>query len=323
MEKDVKDAAPEADNVGPFDGDHSSAIDGGCPDQWPHLHPRAKALMTASGAKRIRYALADRFIVYPGLTGILNRIHWLVLEPRNSRARGELYLGPPGSGKSSISQVIQRAYPISARDEGETPAPKAVAISISGARTITAVLTRLRTAIGVPMGYRNIENLTEILLESLKRANCRLLILDEMQDLLNMREGEQMRVLETIKRVMNEVKLSVVGFGDIRAETAFNVDQHIRARFKTFAIPKWEEGDEFAGFLKALEQHLPLNNRSDLARPEIQKILMKETGGQLDAMLARIKNAAAVAIADGTERITKAMLEVDLPRPPVDVLNER
>jgi hypothetical protein len=286
-----------------------------------HLDPRIRAMLDDPKHKRVQHILADRLIMYDGLDSILNRIHWLVQEPRTSRARGEMYVGPPGSGKSSIALIIQKAYPLDVRDFAGNPKPKAVAISISGARTTKAVLNRILVALGVPTTNRTTGDLEEVVIDTLLRANCRLLIVDEMQDLRQIRESEQLRVLETLKNLMNRVRLSVLGLGDARAEKAFDADPHIRARFSTYAIPAWKEGDDFGDFLSAYERHLPLRYRSSLARPQIQKILLKVTGGQLDGMLRRIKAAALQAIVDGTERITPEMLADELPRPPVHFLN--
>lgn len=286
-----------------------------------HLDPRIRPMLDDPQHKRIQHILADRLIMHHALDSILNRIHWLVQEPRTSRARGEMYVGPPGSGKSSIALVIQKAYPLDVRDFAGNPKPKAVAISISGARTTKAVLNRILVALGVPTTNRTTGDLEEVVIDTLLRANCRLLIVDEMQDLRQIRESEQLRVLETLKNLMNRVRLSVLGLGDARAEKAFDADPHIRARFSTYAVPAWKEGDDFADFLSAYERHLPLRYRSSLARPQIQKLLLKVAGGQLDGMLRRIKAAAVQAIVDGTERITPELLADELPRPPVHFLN--
>jgi hypothetical protein len=285
-----------------------------------HLDPSVLPMLSESKGRRIQHILSDRLIIYKALRVILNRIDWLVQEPRNTRARGEIYVGPPGSGKSSISLLVRMKYPLDARDVDGVRQPKAVAISISGARTTKAVLNRVLKAMGVPTTARSIGDLELVVIDTLVRANIRILIIDELQDLRQLRENEQLRVMETIKNLMNEAKLPVLGLGDGRAEQAFDADPHLKARFSFFSIPAWSEGAEFGEFLTALEKRLPLQNRSDLARPEIQKTLLKKCGALLDGMVRRIKAAAVQAVVDGGERIMPDLLENEPARPSIDNL---
>lgn len=290
-------------------------------DSRAHLNPRIRQWLDEPQHQRIVKILGDRIIIYPGLERILEEAHWLVLEPRCSRARGIIIQGCSNSGKTEITKTIQRHYPIDAVDTPSNRRPRVLMISMSGARTTKAVLNRILERTGVPISRRYTTGDHETLvIQILRKMNCRLLMLDEVQDVLNFQESEQIRVFEVIKHLMNELGMPVLALGADRAVDAFRADGHLAARFESISIPRWTEGEEFAQFLRTHEEFLPLKFRSDLARPEMQKLLIKRTGGILGNIVMLLKKLALNAVVSGEERITRAALDQDQLRPPVSVL---
>ena len=86
-------------------------------------------------------------------------------------------------------------------------------------------------------------------------------------------------------------------------------DAQMRSRFTPFEIPRWRESEELRSLLGGFEQVLPLRKPSGLAqRTIVQFVLAASTG--LTGEISRLLNgAAALAILDGSERITMAHLE--------------
>lgn len=293
-------------------------------DARAHLNPRIFHLLDAPQHQRIEHILMDRIIPYPVFEGILEEVHWLIMAPKCSRARGLIVEGVPNSGKTEIANTVLRHYPISAIDTPTNRRPRAVFISISGARTTKAILNRILEKIGVPTPQSSTMGDREALvIHSLRKMNCCLLIIDEIQDALNFRESEQVRVFEVIKYLMNELRMPVLALGADRAAGAFRADKHLAARFDAITIPQWVVGNEFAHFLRTYEEYLPLKFRSDLARPEIQKILIKETGGITGDIVKKINILAMNAVVSGEERITQEALKQAQVRPPVSVLRSQ
>jgi len=288
-----------------------------------HLREEARSWLDKPIEQRLERILKDIDIIHPDLFGLLNEVHWLIHEPRRRRARGLVISGNPGSGKTVLAAILQKKYPVEgAVAKGPEPVPpKVLAIQMSGIRTTKAMLKRILEATKVPVSKSiTTDDMELLVVDTLRRMNCSLLILDEMQDVLQARESEQLRVLEIIKYLMNALKLPVLALGTEDACVAFRADSHLQARFQILKLSAWKLGDDFKAFLEAYEEHLPLKRPSNLGSMKMQKALVKCTGGNLDAIVTRLQSAAVHAVLDGTERITAEALETKSARPHIEAL---
>lgn len=293
-------------------------------DGFPHLNDRARAHVEHPLAERIRCVLGDTIIVHPRLAEILNEVDWMIREPAGFRARGLMVHASPGNGKSAIAEILKRRYPVTANAVAADCKPPdcAISISLAGARATKAVLVRMLDSLKCPIGRGSIAEQELRVHDVLRRCGCRLLILDETQDMLKGCESEQFRVIDVLKHLMNQLRLPILALGTADAVDAFRVDAHMQARFKPIELPAWSAGEEFAGFLRKYEEALPLKKRSNLDSPLIMKYLVAYGEGVLDPMLRRIKAAAVQAMVDGSERITLELLRTAPDRPPISVLND-
>lgn len=287
-----------------------------------HIDPRLWAVANGPLAARIRQVLVDLMIVHPHLVGLLNEVEWLIREPKRQRARGDVFCGDPGSGKTSIAGHVKKKYPIdNPQAVTSNKCPRVVSISMSGARSTKDVFKRILIATGAPISRRYSTSDHElIVVETLRRMQCGLLILDEAQDILQIAEREQLRVLETIKYLMNTVNLPVLALGTDPARMAFRADPHLQARFEIHDMPRWTPGEDFGAFLDALERCLPLRFPSNLSDIAIQNALIKKTDGIMDKVMNRIRAAAIEAMIDGSEHVTAQALLKGSARPSIDVL---
>lgn len=275
------------------------------PATKPRLHPSAARMLDQGNEERVRAVLEDRMIHYPMVERILDQAQWLIHEPRSVRARGIIVAADPGNGKSSIASLVRSRF----NDYDDHRTPSVVVISMSGARDSRTVYGRIMEELGAPARTSHRLGDRELLVKRLLRnIRCRLLILDEVQDILTGSEREQKRSLEGIKLLMNGLMLPVLAFGTDGAAKAFSSDPHMAARFDKIVMGPWIANDVTAGFLATYERVLPLRHASDLGTAPMVATLVKLSAGNLSAMVRRIRWAAAAAIIDGTDRITKAHL---------------
>lgn len=269
-------------------------------------------VLTSSLDARARVIIKDRLIRYPAMVSVMAQADWLFSETRRMRARGLVVCANAGNGKSSLAQAISRRF----KSEGDTDSPCALMISMSGVRDARTVYGRLLEALGSPARISHRLSDREMLVTRLLKAvNCRLLILDEVQDLLLGSERDQRRALEAIKFLMNELRLPILAFGTDTAAKGFNSDPHLAARFTDVALPLWKPDNTLANFLATYERFLPLMKASNLAAPDKVALLAKIGRGVLDTIVQRVQNAALMAIIDGSEQITRSLLEKATTRP--------
>jgi hypothetical protein len=245
---------------------------------------------------------------------ILTEVEWMVYEPRQTRARGLVICAGRGNGKTSLANLIHRQF--SGYDDPELPC--VVRISISGIRDARSLYGRILEELGSPARISHRLSDRELLVQRLLRdVDCRLLILDEVQDVLLGSEREQLRALEGIKLLMNELRLPVIAFGTEKAGQGFNADPHLQARFSQVAMPLWKADNTLANFLAAYERLLPLRKVSSLAAQDKVAFLAKASEGVLGKIVSRVKNAALAAIADSSEQVTLEHLKRANARPAV------
>lgn len=278
------------------------------------LHPVAERALQASPRERMAMIIHDHIIHYPALDQITAEAEWMVYEPRQTRARGLVVCAGRGNGKTSLAKLIHRQF-----DSYSSPdLPCVLRISISAVRDARSLYGRIMEELGSPARISHRLSDRELLVQRLLRdIDCRLLILDEVQDVLLGSEREQQRALEGIKLLMNQLSLPVLAFGTDKAGHGFSADPHLQARFTQFTMPTWKADSTLANFLASYERLLPLNEASNLAKPDKLAYLAKVSNGVLGKVVSRLQNAALSAIVDGSDRITLEHLKAAVTRPAV------
>lgn len=278
------------------------------------LHPAAEKVLHALPRDRMAMIIRDHVIHYPALDNILTAAEWMVYEPRQTRARGLIVVANRGNGKTSLAKLIHGRF----NTYDTLDMPCVLRISICGVRDPRSFYGRILEELGSPARISHRLSDRELLVQRLLRGvDCRLLILDEVQDVLLGSEREQQRALEGIKLLMNELSLPILAFGTDKAGQGFGADPHLQARFTQFAMPTWKPDNTLASFLATYERLLPLKEASNLAAEDKVAYLSKASEGVLGKIVTRVQNAALAAIVDGSERITLSSLKSAVTRPRV------
>jgi hypothetical protein len=288
---------------------------------YDHLDEKTKGLMELPGAQRAHHMLIERFFTHDRLTPIFEHIEFLRFSPPQTRAAGLVVSGPPGSGKSMLASAVTRRYGPQMSDGVRAATLPVLSISMTNAREAKTLYSRMLMSLGVPDPARYVGSDRERrALELCRAAGVRLLVVDEIQDVLTSTPRQQRIALDTLKFLMNELSLPIVALGTAHAPDAMQVDEHLNARMRYRALPVWENDAVLANFLDAFERVLPLKLPSHLASPAIAKVLLRISKGELSSLVKCLCFAAAHAATDGVERILPAALETALDRPPVQAL---
>lgn len=287
-------------------------------NKFDHLEPSVQSQLDLPQEERASRMLVERFITHERLLPIMDHVEFLLHRPKHCRANGLIVSGKPGSGKTMIARAIQRRYPPFAA-EGDRPAGlPVVGISMTGAREAKTLYNRLLVELGVPDSNRYTGSDRErMVLKLCRAAGLRLLIVDEIQDILTSTARQQRIALDTIKFLMNELSLPILVLGTSQAPAAMQVDEHLNARFKHRELPTWKRDVFLTNFLDALERVLPLRKPSHLSSLPLSTKLLQLSGGILDSMVQLVTFAAAHAVESGTEQVTPECLERARVEPPL------
>ena len=286
---------------------------------YSHLFASAAELLERSQLERAEFMLVDRFLRHRRVVEIQSYVDFMLLGPTRSRAPGLLVHGRPGSGKTMFGKSIIRGCNRVCKGPGKAQVP-VLMISMTNAREAKTLYTRLLAALGCPQPERYSGSDRErLVLRLCQEASVKLIIVDEIQDILNTTPRQQRMALDTLKFVMNELSVPLLALGIHGAKQALEVDVHLAARFAFEELPTWRVDNDLMELLFTLEKGLPLKEPSNLTDPSMMKDLIERSGGTLDLLIRYVTWAAAHALEAGEERITSKHVAL-AARPPGVVL---
>ncbi|MET3650672.1 TniB family NTP-binding protein [Dyella japonica] len=283
-----------------------------------HLAPHIAPLLSLDPAERARRMLIERFISHERLAPIMDHISFLCLQPPQTRASGLVVSGKPGSGKTMLATTVRRRFPPQPATEKAPSTLPVLTISMTGAREAKTLYNRMLSALEVPDAMNYVGSDRErMVLKTCAAAGVKLLLVDEIQDILTSTARQQRIALDTIKFLMNELHIPIVALGTAEAPRAMQLDEHLNARFRYRELPVWKQDGYLVNFLDALEAILPLAKPSLLSSMPMMAAIIRLSGGVLDRIVKTICYAAAHAVETGDECITVTLLERADVEPPL------
>lgn len=276
-------------------------------EPYAHLLPESKkVVMFEDIENRIKYMENKIWINYPLAQKVLLYLNDLLKYPKQDKMPGLLVVGEPNIGKSAIISQFAKLHrdKIFEDDTGITRTEKTVIVAnMDGGdeRSLyIAILEQLWTKFS-PTGTTH--KLRHQTIHLLRDLNVKILILDEIHNLLSGTAIKQRVVMDTIKNLTNSLNIPIVLVGIMDAVIVLNEAQHA-SRFDIVQLPKWSNDKEFAGLLVSFERWLPLKKPSELHKSEIRKLLYEYSNGNLGHLRRILTVSAKYAILNDIEQIT-------------------
>ena len=165
-------------------------------------------------------------------------------------------------------------------------------------------------------------------LRLLHRQPPKVMIIDEVHHLLAGSGREQRQLLNQLKFISNELRMSIVALGTSDALIAMQTDPQIASRFEPFALPKWRESSEFRAFVASFGRLLPLEKPSAFGDKAIVHKLISASDGLTGKVTTLLSQAAELAIRQKVECITADLIDqaaasATYKRRPADVASEK
>lgn len=281
-------------------------------DQYPHLHPSTRQFADEEAQSRIRRMRTDRWIGYARAEAVLAALEDLLTFPKRMRMPNLLLVGPTNNGKTMIVEKFRRTHLAIAAGE---PAEGAALVPVlkvqmpSGpdeGRFFGAILD----ALGMPFSPRDrIATKQDTAVRLMCATKVRLLVIDELHNLLSGTPTQQRRLLNVLRWLGNELQIPLVGVGTAEALRAIRSDDQLVNRFEPFPLPLWTDDDEYRRLLSTLEAVLPLRKPSHLTDPAMVARILSAAEGVLGEIIAIVIRAAVLAVDTGTETISARMVE--------------
>jgi hypothetical protein len=278
-------------------------------DKPAHITEEAAALLFESQDNRIRYILSKPWIHYPKAKQIVDLVHRLLIHPRTTRMPSIAVYGDSGMGKSMIVGQFKRDSMLAAKGASEQLQDKFLVVELAGGPGERRLYAQILAALGAPHNPRaTIVGLEQTTIRLLRALGTQVLIIDEIHNIMAGSWREQRIVLNTLRFLSNEVKLSLVCFGIMEAREAINGDVQLARRFDVITLPRWQANDDFQQLVLSIIRNLPLREPSILTARGLQRILRASDG--VTSRIFRLLNELAIeSIETGVERLTDEAVE--------------
>lgn len=283
---------------------------------FAHLDPEVGGLAAQPAAERIGFIRADRWIGFPRAELGVNLLRDLIDHPSCARMPCLLIHGDSGMGKTKIVERFRRDFP----DDFDTQAGRAqrpvLIMEMPPGPSEQRFYRQMLAVLNAPQhGYERLDVLEQIALRLLHAINPRMLIIDEVHNLVAGTPREQRRTLNLLKFLANQLRIPLVCLGTDDALRAMQSDPQIASRFEPFHLPRWRADVAFRSLLATLETVLPLRKPSNLEQKSMVECILGHSRGITGNVVRLLTRAAVEAILNGQERIEATALERGL-RPP-------
>ena len=275
-----------------------------------HLLPNIREIALLPVEQRIIRLRNEYWIGYNRAEVALNRLEDLLNYPKRLRMLNMLIIGPTNNGKTMIVEKFRRNHLPYESADGEHEIIPVLMVQMPSNPTVKRFYAAIIRAIGSPItNYQSLIKNEIISLKLLKTTQTKILIIDELHNVLAGNNSQQREFLNIIRFLGNELQISIVGVGIKDAYLAIRSDDQLENRFEPFILPVWKNDNEFIRLLASFIKILPLRKLSQLLDPDISTMILEHSEGTIGEISALLIQAACDAIISGKEYIDLEILE--------------
>jgi chromosomal replication initiation ATPase DnaA len=222
-----------------------------------------------------------------------------------------LIIGPTNNGKSMIVERFKRMHPPQNEMNGETIGIPLLTMQMPSDPTIARFYALLLHAMQAPFSMKaKVSDLETVALDLLRKCNVRMLIIDEIHNMLAGRQNVQREFLNLIRFLGNELRIPIVGIGIREAWHAICTDPQLENRFSPIILPLWQDDIEFGKLLASFISSFPLRKQSYIIDNDTRNYILRRSEGTIGEISSLLTKAAIMAIQTGKERIDFSILEL-------------
>lgn len=202
-----------------------------------------------------RLALVRRVGWVPYEVG--NKVHGLFKQmidaPRSHRPPCLLVYGDSNNGKTTIALKFAKDRNTCVVDNAEHVTKPVLMIQNPPFADFGVLLSLgLRNLDAPTPSNSRTERRLDQLLTVMRTADVRMLVIDEIHNILSAKIDQRTVYLNGLKFLSNELQVPVVLIGTIEAMRALQSDQQLGNRFEPYHIPRWKNDEHYARFLAGL-----------------------------------------------------------------------
>ena len=261
-------------------------------------------LAICTTGERLAAAASVHWIGYPRAQAAIARLEWMLAHPPVLRPPNMLIVGPSNNGKSMIVERFRRMHPPGDSDNGDCEQIPVVIMQMPATPSPMRFYSALLSALGSPVNsHSSIDRRERLVLAIMRAAGVRLLIIDELHNMLSGQVNQQRQFLNMLRFLGNELRMSLACLGTKEAYFALRSDDQLENRFEPFPLPRWTNDADLGRLLASFEASLPLREPSRLSAPTMRALILRRSEGTIGEMAALLTAATRLALEQGREHI--------------------
>lgn len=275
-----------------------------------HLHESVRPYLHMSDNDRITFIESRRWIGYPRAVQILDQMEHLLRYPKNHRMPNLLVVGRTNNGKTVIVNKFAANHPADENEQGNGVSVPVLSFRMPPVPNVMQFYERILRTLAAPL--KNSDRLARRerqVFDLLARINLKMVIIDDIHNVLRGRLDKQLEFLSTLRDFGNELQVPIVAVGTKDAFMAVQSDPQLANRFEPVILPLWDVGDDSRRLLASFEMLLPLKKPSNLSETSMSIKILSMSEGTIGDTSMLLNRAAIFAIKSGTEQITEKVLE--------------
>ena len=219
-----------------------------------HLKAEARALLEQSNQERLEFIKLEPSVAYTRAREILDRLEGLFTAPRQPRMRNLLIVGESNNGKSTILEEFRKRHPAVENLEGEGVDVPVLCVEVPPVPDENRLYIGILDELFAP--YRSSDHVSKkrkVVVDLLPRLNVKMLMLDEIHNLLGSSVSKRQGFLNTLRHLGNVLQIPIVAAGLPEAARALFTDPQLANRFHPEPLQRWTLDVEYLRLLKSLE----------------------------------------------------------------------
>ncbi len=274
------------------------------------LSEEAKELLDAPDEARIYHIRKTSFFEPARVKTILAEMEDLMTRPKVLRPPNLLILGATDSGKTELLKRFGRLHPARARPDGDAIHVPAFYLQAPPGPFEEILLNKALLQLGIiPRNKMTAAEKIPRLVDALEKVETRILMIDEVHQMLAGTSKKTSYIMNLIKYISNESQISLVLAGTAAARQVLSTDEELIGRFPERPLPPWKNDDDYKKLLACFEAMLPLRRASSLHQSALAALIYGESGQQIGGTATMIRECAVRAIRSKSEAITEDILK--------------
>jgi hypothetical protein len=274
-----------------------------------HLNESACAALALPMEARLVHMRRARWIGYPRAQQVLGQLEEMLSYPKTHRMPCLLVVGDTNAGKTMIANRFAQLHPACENPAGEAAVVPVLLIQAPPGPDEHRFYDGIHEALFAPYQSRAPVATKQFqVLKLLKHMALRMLIIDEIHNILAGPVSRQRQFLNVLKYLSNTLQIPLVALGTPEALRAIQTDPQLANRFTPMPIPRWRMNRDFLRLLASFERALPLRQPSRFIEKRMAQTLLVQSEGSLGELSTLLTMAASYAVTHAIEQMNDAVL---------------